>query len=215
MRRQIADLDSERQAETRNRLADLISNILSPFSMSLVLILLLSFTAASSRLDALKWTLISSLMSILPVLLVILYMVRNGKLDAVFINTREQRTRIYLLAGLCAIISDVILHYLEAPPVLVAAFTTGLATVAIFTVINLWWKVSIHTAFVASTVTLLVMLYGGKAAVTVVFVPLMAWARVELKHHTLAQAATGALLAAVIVVLVFVVFYPSLLLKTP
>ena len=210
MRRQIADLPSERQTETRNRLADLISNILSPFSMSLVLILLLSFTATSSRLDALKWALISLTLSLLPVLLVILYLVRNGKLEDVFINIREQRTRIYLLAGSCAIVSYVILHYLGAPPALVAAFIAGLATVVIFITINFWWKVSIHTAFVASAVTLLVMLYGGKAAVTVVLVPLMAWARVELKHHSLAQAAVGALLAAVIVVVVFVVFYPSL-----
>lgn len=195
----------------RRRIADLTSNILSPFSVSLVIIVLLSFTAVSSLLDALKWMLISLALSILPVLLVILYLVRNGKLEAVFINIREQRTRIYLLAGSCAIVSYVILSYLRAPPALVAAFTAGLATVVIFTTINLWWKVSIHTAFVASAVTLLVMLYGWKAAGTVALVPLMAWARVESEHHSLAQATTGALLAALIVVVVFVVFHPFLL----
>ncbi len=78
----------------------------------------------------------------------------------------------------------------------------------IFMCINLWWKISLHTALVAASVTVLVMLYGWTAAVTVALVPLKAWARIELEYHSLAQAATGALLAALIVV---VVFYPLVL----
>jgi membrane-associated phospholipid phosphatase len=76
--------------------------------------------------------------------------------------------------------------------------------------INLRWKISLHTAFVAASATLLVMLYGWAAAVTVALVPLIAWARIELKHHSLAQAASGAVLAALIV---FAVFYPIVIIN--
>ena len=196
------------QTEMRKRIANLTSNILSPFLVSLAIILLISFESTSSTLDALKWALISLALSVLPVFLVIVYLVRNGRLDAIFTNVREQRTKIYLLVGLCASVNWIILIYLGAPSILVAAFAGGFSMAVIFMCINLWWKISLHTALVAASVTVMVMLYGWIAAVTVALVPLTAWARIELNYHSLAQVATGALLATLIVV---VVLYPFVL----
>ncbi|MFC2056178.1 hypothetical protein ACFLTO_01240 [Chloroflexota bacterium] len=189
----------------RQKIANLTSNVLNPFLLCLALIILLSFASVSSTLDAIKWALISTTMGILPVFLGVVYLVRNGKLDAFFIHAREQRTKIYLLGCLCASVSCIILAYLGAPLILVAAFATGLSTALIFTFINLWWKISLHTALVAASATVLVMLYGWAAAATVALIPLTVWARIELEYHSLTQAATGALLAALIVV---VIFYP-------
>jgi len=132
-------------------------------------------------------------------------MLRNGKLDDFYITIREQRTRIYLFGCFCALVSCITLIYLKAPLILVAAFTTGLSTAFIFTLINLWWKISLHTALVAASATVLVLLYGWMAAATLALVPLTAWARIELESHSLAQVVSGALLAALIVV---VMFYP-------
>jgi len=192
----------------RKRLANLTSDILNPFLVSLVIILLLSFASVPGTLEALKWALISMALSVLPVFAVVIYLVRSGRLDTVFTNVRGQRTKIYLLAGLCAAVGCIILTYLRAPSILLAAFIAGLSAIVVFMCINLWWKISLHTAFIAASATVLVMLYGWIAVVTVVLVPLMAWARVELERHSLAQVATGALLAAIIVV---VVFYPLVL----
>ena len=190
----------------RKRIASLTSNILDPFLVSLVLILLLSFKSASSTLDAVKWSLISITVSILPVFSVIIYLVRNHRLESSFIITRRQRTKIYLLAGVCAGIGCIIFPYLGAPPTLRATFVAGLSAVVVFMCVNLLWKISLHTAFVTASVTVLIILYGSIAAVTVVLVPLIAWSRIELKHHSLAQVAAGALLAALIVVIVFHLF---------
>lgn len=190
----------------RERIASLTSNILNPFLVSLVLILLLSFKSTSSTLDAVKWSLISIAVSILPVFSVIIYLVRSQKLEGPFINVRKQRTKIYLLAGVCAGVGCIIFPYLGAPPTLRATFVAGLSAVVVFMCVNLLWKISLHTAFVTASVTALIILYGSIAAVTVVLVPIIAWARIELKHHSLAQVATGALLAALIVVVVFYLF---------
>jgi len=190
----------------RKRIANLTSNILNPFLVSLVVILLLSFKATSSVLDALKWSLILIAISILPVYLVIVYLVRSERVEGFFISVRKQRTKIYLLAGACAGVGCAILPYWGAPLTLVATFVAGLSAAVVFMCINLRWKISLHTAFVAASVTVLVILYGWIAAVTVVLVPLIAWARIGLEHHSLAQVATGALLAALIVVVVFYLF---------
>ena len=187
----------------RKRIASLTSNVLHPVLLILALILLLSSTAASGMLDAVKWTVIAIAISVLPVLLVVIYRVRSGKLDAIFTNDRQQRTKTYLLTGLCSIASCLVLASLGAPSMLVTAYTAGVVLVVIFMFINLWWKISLHTALISAAVTVMIMLYGGMATVTVVLVPLTAWSRIELKYHSLAQAVTGALLAALIVVTTF------------
>jgi len=192
--------------QMRKRIANLTSNILNPFLVSLIIILVLSFESTSSTLDALKWSLILIALSILPVFSVIIYLVRKGRLDGVFTSVRGQRTKIYWLAGACASLGCIILPYFGAPSILVATFVAGLLAVVIFMCINLWWKISLHTAFITASVTVLVILYGWIAAVTVLLIPLMSWARIELKHHSLAQVATGALLAAIIVAVAFYLF---------
>ncbi len=192
----------------KKRIANLTSNILNPFLVSLIIILLLAFASAPSILDAFKWFLISMALSVLPVFLAIVYLVRSDRVDAAFTNVREQRTKLYLLSGFCAVVGCITLSYLKAPPILVAAFTAALSMAFIFMCINLWWKISLHTAFIAASATALIIVYGWIATVTVALVPLTAWARIELECHSLAQAATGALLAALIVV---VVFYPLVL----
>ncbi len=187
----------------RERIASLTSNTLNPFLVSLVLILLLSFKSTPSALDAIKWSLISVAASILPVFGVIFYLVRSQRLESSFINVRKQRTKIYLLAGVCAGVGYIILSYLGAPKELIATFVAGFSAVVVFMCVNFLWKISLHTALIAASVTVLVILYGSIAAVTVVLVPLIAWSRIELKHHSLAQVAAGVLLAALIVVVVF------------
>ena len=195
----------EKQITTRKRIANLTSNILNPFTVCLALIFLFSFTSSPSMPEAMKWAFLSMAVSILPVFLVIIYMLRNGKLDDFYINIRAQRTRIYLLGSFCASASCITLACLGAPSILVIAFATGVSTALIFTIINLWWKISLHTALVAASATVLVLLYGWVAAATVALVPLTAWARIELESHSIAQAVSGALLAAFIVM---VMFYP-------
>ncbi len=193
----------EIQTDIRKRIANLTSYILNPLLLGMVMIVLLSFASTSSTSDAIKWALISIALTVLPVFLVIIYLVWHGKLDAIFINIREQRTKIYLLGGICTIIGFTTLNLLRAPSMLVSAFTTGLSITAIFMFINLWWKISLHTALASALATILLILYGRIAIVTVALIPLTGWARIELKSHSIAQVATGALLAALIVIVVF------------
>ena len=190
----------------RKRLAKLTSNILNPFLVSFVVIIVLSFEATSSTSDALKWALISLALSVVPVFIVVVYLVRNQKLEGIFVNPRQQRNKIYLLASIWALIGCFVLPYLGAPTLLVATFAAGLVSIVLYMVINLLWKISLHTAFVAASVTIVIIVYSFTGALTAVLLPPVAWARIELAHHSPAQVASGALLAAVVVVVVFQLF---------
>jgi len=187
----------------RERLAQLTSNILNPFLVSLIVIILLSVEATAGSDDALKWSLISIALSVLPVFAVVIYMVRQKKLDGIFVNPRQQRSGIYLLATVLAVIACFVLTYLEAPKLLKVTFITGLAAIVVFMVINRFWKISLHTAFVAASVTVMTIVYGAAGALTILLLPPVAWARIRLKQHSPAQVAAGALISAAIVVVVF------------
>ena len=150
-------------------------------------------------LDVIKWSFILIAVGILPVFSAVIYLIRKGKLNGIFTSVRRQRTRIYLMAGVCAATGYAILVYFKAPLTLQAAFASGFCGAVIFLVVNLWWKISLHTAFMTALVTVAVILYGWIAVIAAVSVLLIAWARIELKHHSPAQVFVGALLAVLIV----------------
>jgi membrane-associated phospholipid phosphatase len=189
--------------EMSKRLAKLTSNIINPFLVSFTIILLLSFESTASAADALKWALLAVALSVLPVFIAIIYLVHKRKLDGIFINPRQQRYKTYLMSSAWAIVSCAVLYFLGAPALLMTTFIAGLAAMVTFMGINLIWKISLHTAFVAASVTILVITYGPVGLWSAVLLPPVAWARLNLKHHSPAQVAAGALLSAAIVLLVF------------
>jgi membrane-associated phospholipid phosphatase len=92
---------------------------------------------------------------------------------------------------------------LKAPDLLAITFTTGFIEIVVFMGINYYWKISLHTAFTAATVMVVCLVYGAFSVWTLILLPLVAWSRIELKQHTIAQVVMAAVLAAAIVAAVF------------
>ena len=88
----------------KTKLAQIISAVLNPFLVGLALILLLSFGATATVSEAVKWSLMLVGISILPVFSTIMYLVRNDKMEGIFINIRRQLYIIYVLAAVCNVI---------------------------------------------------------------------------------------------------------------
>jgi len=59
--------------------------------------------------------------------------------------------------------------------------------------ITMYWKISGHGAAIASLTVFICGLYGSLAAPVLLAIPLVAWARVRLHRHTLAQTVAGSL----------------------
>ncbi len=183
----------------RERITRLISNILNPFVVSIVIIILLAFRDTSSASEAFKWSAFALAISVVPVLVTVTWLVRRKKLDGFFDNTRRQRYIVYVIASALGAIDCGLMWGLKAPELLAVTFTVGFVELVISTSINHYWKISVHTAFIAGAVTILSLVYGVVALWTIILLPLVAWARIEMKQHTIAQVVTGAILAAGIV----------------
>jgi membrane-associated phospholipid phosphatase len=188
------------------RLAKITTVVLNPFLVSLILLVMLAFESTMGIADAFKWLAISIALSVLPTFVFVIYMVRMKRLDGLFENPRNQRNLVYLLAVVLGITGAVILYYANAPRLLFVTFVAGLSAMVIFMLINMYWKISLHTGFIAAAAAVLIIVYGAQAAWSVLLVPLVGWARLKRKMHSFMQVTCGIVLAAGTVVIVFAIF---------
>jgi membrane-associated phospholipid phosphatase len=187
----------------KQKIASIISGVLNPFLVCFITIMLLVAHATDTLSGALKWGAVAMALSVLPVLVFVLVQVRRKKLESIFPEERSPRRMIYALASVLAAAGLWVMWYFGAPRLLEVSFLAGLLAVIVFMVINFFWKISLHASFVASSATVLTIIFGAKAAWMFLLLPLIGWARVALKVHTVAQVAAGAVLAVVIVTCVF------------
>jgi hypothetical protein len=82
---------------------------------------------------------------------------------------------------------------------LVLTVATGMV---IITGVTLYWKMSIHVGGTSGTIMIMVLLYGQGWIPVFLFVPAVGWSRYVLEHHTVAQAAAGAIIGALVPVMV-------------
>ncbi len=188
------------------RVANLISNTLNPFLAGTIIILVICLESTTSLPDALKWVLIATGLSMLPIFLAVIYLVIKGRVDSVFANSRRQRSTIYWVSLGLAVIDCVVLWVLGAPHTLVISCLTALIAGTIFMIINFWWKISLHTASITALVVILVVLFGYFALISALLIPIVMWSRVELHHHTFPQTLVAAILVPLIIVPFFVAF---------
>ena len=190
----------------KEKLAGLTSNIVNPFVVAVVVLALIALKTSSDVPHAVQWILVTIAISVLPIFILVILLLRFKKLDGIFNNSREQRTKIYVVAVVLGAVDSLLLWYFKAPQLLLETFCAGLVAVAVFTVINHYWKISLHTAFITAGVAMLIIVYGASMAWGLVFLPFVGWSRMVLKQHSLAQVSIGGLLAAVIVSGVFSLF---------
>jgi membrane-associated phospholipid phosphatase len=187
----------------KENLAKTASNIFNPFVVSILVLASLAVKATASINETIQWLFISIGISILPMLFILYILIRRKKLDSFFSNPREQRNLVYIFSTAIGAIDCALLWYFKIPELLAVMFTAGFIGVVVFMVINYFWKISLHTAFITATVVVMIMVYGAGAAWSAFVVPLVGWSRIVLKQHNLLQVIAGGTLAAVIVVMVF------------
>ena len=97
-----------------------------------------------------------------------------------------------LVSMASALVGWVVLSQMQAPALLLALAATNLAQSVTYFLITLRWKVSIHSAVAAGLAVLGGAVAGGPVWALILTVPLIAWSRVVLRRHTLAQTIVGA-----------------------
>jgi membrane-associated phospholipid phosphatase len=135
--------------------------------------------------------------AVLPMLWIISRRVRSGAWTNYDVSVREQRVGMYPAALVIAGATSLVLLWTRAPRPVLLGTAGSLALIAAAAVVNLRLKVSLHTAFAAyATVS---VLSDRPLSAALAFVTLaVAWSRLELRRHSLAEVAGGALIGAAV-----------------
>lgn len=145
--------------------------------------------------NALRWLVIVVLfVTVLPVLS-IAAMVRCAKVSDFHLQNREDRLLPLCCTLISMIVGTVLLHRLGAAREIVWAGVAYITNSVIFSAITPMWKISFHSSVATGCVTILVMLVNPQFGWLFLLIPLIAWARVYRKRHTLLQTVVGAVLA--------------------
>ena len=172
------------------RLAWWVSQIGSPPILGLTGILLVGAALGFAQF----WPLIlfyGSLTLLLP-LGFILWLLQRGQVSDYNLTRREERFLPMLVSMTTALFGWLYLNQVQAPALLLALAATNLAQSVVYFFITLRWKVSIHSAVAAGLAVLGCAIAGETVWLLVLSVPLIAWSRVVLRRHTLAQTVVGA-----------------------
>lgn len=182
----------------RTRAARWITDVLAPPPLAVVALLAVAWRTSHSAGDAIRWVMAGTIFaSILP-FLYLLRKVRRGTVTDRNVRIRVQRPPVilaFLTGGLAAL---AVLARFGAPREMLAMVGAGVVSNVVALAITLFWKISIHTGVVAGVVTVFTLVFGPRALVLVPLVPLVGWARVELRDHTAAQVIGGALVGTVV-----------------
>jgi membrane-associated phospholipid phosphatase len=166
-------------------------------------LLVVAWHSAPSAAAALGWGLLAVLFASIAPFLYIVGRVRRRDLTDHHVGDRAQRPVPLAIAVVSMVTGLGLLATAGAPRELVAVVGAVAAGLALATLVTLLWKISIHAATVAGSLTILALAIGPVLLALAPIVVLVGWARVELRDHTLGQVLAGSGLGIVVAAAVF------------
>ena len=176
------------------RLAWCVSVVFSPFLVPIATAVGVVQKHAAPE-DLLRWLgIVVLFVTVLPALSIAV-MVRFSKVSDLHLKNREERFLPLCCTLVSMIVGTFLLYQLGAAREIVWAGVAYVINSVIFFAITLTWKISFHSSVATGCVTVLVMLVNPQFGWLFLLIPLIAWARVYRKRHTLLQTVVGAVIA--------------------
>lgn len=129
--------------------------------------------------------------------------VKRGKYSDRHVGSRRQRFVVLPLILVSVAVGLGVMVAAGAPRETVALVVTMMVTLLALIAVTFLWKISVHQAVCAGSVTMIAVAYGAVALVGFAVVALVGWSRVRLRDHTPAQVVAGTVLGAALSAAVF------------
>lgn len=187
------------------RTAQVVTEVCSPAVVVVLLPLAVAWHATGHRIGwTLLWGLVVAVFSSALPMAFIIRGARRGRWDGHHVRNREGRL-VPLLLCLASTAAGLLILVLGGSPRDVIALNAAMiVTLVACTAVTQWWKISLHSAVAGGASATLVLIYGPLSLVTVPIVALVAWSRVVVRDHTVAQVVAGALIGPLVGGVVFV-----------
>lgn len=190
-----------------NKAARIISTLLVPPSFSIIIYTLFAIYLEGTVEKKIILTAVVFIFGFSAPIILFLYLKKKGKLVDIDATIKEERTFPFLISILIYAIGLVVLLIFRINAISTVFWFCYISNTAIIIFINKTWKISIHAMGAAGPTAALVYAFGAAGFLMVPVIILVAWSRVKLKCHTIAQVVAGGLLG-------FISTYLQLLLLT-
>lgn len=187
--------------------ARVLSLVFTPFYLSLVGVIALFWLSYLSQMPT-AYKLFVVLLTyfftiLLPTLLIHFYRRSQGK-HILTLAIKERRTIPYLLSIVSYFTGIWVMGLLHIPGAVASILTAAMFVQTVCALVNIWWKVSTHTAAIGGVVGALaafsqIFLFNptGWFCLTILLAGAVGTARMVLRQHTLGEVIAGFLLGTV------------------
>jgi hypothetical protein len=171
-------------------LAYVLTNVGSPPVLAPAAMALTASVLAEPR--AWTWAGFYVLLTVVAPVLYLIWLKHRGLITDLDVQLREQRTRPMVFTLACGGLAWIALLVGAAPMQMTLLAGVLWSQMVVIFCITLRWKISVHCATAAGVATVACALLG--TPLPLLGIPIIAWSRVRLRRHTLAQTVAGSLL---------------------
>lgn len=185
-------------------LAHILSALSFPYVLAAPGSFLVLFKQTNDLWISFLWATVIGLFTIL-ILVFELVGMKMGKFSNFDISKRKQRTPFYLFVLLVLSAFIITVFVFRGP---IELFQGGLATfigISIILLVNKKKKASVHVASVSGLLLTVAYMYGNLFYLILLLIPVIAWARVKTKNHTVSETLWGALVGFIITLIAYIV----------
>ncbi len=187
------------------QIAHIISVLLNPLVVLIPVPYVLVFTTSGDFVYAFHWA-VFSWVFLLALVAFVLLGIERGVFSNIDVSIKEQRPTLYVFCTFVAVLYITTLHFLHGPNILLITTLGILVGILVMSVVNQFVKASVHMATIASLLFALMILYHQMIVISLVVMPLLAWARIKTGRHSATEVLTGGILGSLLTLGIYLAY---------
>jgi membrane-associated phospholipid phosphatase len=192
-------------------LARSLSTIFNPFLTAFALFVILAHIGAKDTLDFWRLLFVSTFFVAIGPMLYVFWLNATDRISDLDMSVRVEREMVFSAFVIFDALGAATLWLIHAPRLMIAAMLGYLVSTLVVQYITRYWKISTHAIGITAPLAALTLIYGRQPLPFMVLIPMVCWARVYLKSHTVAQVVAGCALAVATTAFFFSLFHVGLL----
>ncbi len=174
-----------------NKFAKIVSYIFDGSYISIPAYFILNLYMLKTYKEILLWTFLCILFGSLIPFIFILILYKKKKINDLHVPKREERIKPTLVTLVSYMLGFFVFYIFKSPVYLKAMFFGSFLTAIVLILITYFWKISFHTSWITFFSITYYVIFGKWALFFIALIPLVGWARVKIKRHTIAQVICG------------------------
>ncbi len=192
-------------------LARILSTIFNPFLTALALFVILADIGSRGTLDFWRLLFVSTFFTSIGPMLYVFWLYANDRISDLDMSVRAEREMVFSAFVIFDLLGAAVLWLVHAPRLMIAAMLGYLVSTLTVQYITRYWKISTHALGITAPLAALTLIYGRQPLPFMILIPMVCWARVYLKAHSILQVLAGVALAIVTTGFFFSLFHVGLL----